>query len=276
MNNNNTIKSSVNQYQISKGSVLLAIVILAIISFSILDIVKVNDRQVAVITQFGKAVSVANGWSVKIPFIQNHSVTYDTSVQSVSVDASTATSDQQTLKMKINVQYRLDGSKAIEIYRLVKDQDYLNANIIPPFIQEATKASTTKFTAGELLQNRDKVKAQIEQALESRMKEYFSTVVAVNIENIDWSDGYDKAIESKVITQQETENAKQRLEKAKAESEVRITEAKAEAEANKLKKESITPELIQLEALKIEEQKVKKWDGKLPSATGQNGIFNLK
>ena len=275
MNNNNIFKSLTNQNKTTKV-ILLVITIICLVSFFALDIVKVNDRQVAVITQFGKAVSVTNGWSIKIQLIQNHSITYDTSVQSVSVDASTATSDQQTLKMKINVQYRLDGSKAIEIYRLVKDQDYLNNNIIPPFIQEATKASTTRFTAGELLQNRDKVKIQIEQALESRMKEYFSTVVAVNIENIDWSDGYDKAIESKVITQQETENAKQKLEKAKAEAEVRITEAKSEAEANKLKKESITPELIQLEALKIEQQKVQKWDGKLPSATGQNGIFNLK
>jgi regulator of protease activity HflC (stomatin/prohibitin superfamily) len=255
---------------------LSALALLLILSFITFDIVKINDRQVGVITQFGKAVNSVNGWSVKIPFIQNHAVTYDTSVQSLSVDANTATADQQSLKIKINVQYRLDGSKAIEIYKLVKDQEFLNGNIIPPFIQEATKASTTKFTASELLVNRDKVKLEIEQALSTRMKEYYSTVVAVNIENIDWSDAYDKAIESKVITQQETETAKQRLEKAKAESEVKITEARAEAEANTLKKESITPELIQFEQLAIEKRKIEKWNGQLPNATGVNGIFNLK
>jgi prohibitin 2 len=247
-----------------------------VLSFLIFDIVKVNDRQVAVITQFGKAVTVANGWTLKMPVIQTHAVTYDTSVQSLSGEANTATSDQQSLKMKINVQYRLDSTKAIEIYRLVKDQDYLNQNIIPPFIQEATKASTTKFTASELLQNRDKVKAEIEVALSTRLKEYYSTVISVNIENIDWSDAYDKAIEAKVITQQETQTAKQRLEKSQAEAEVKLTEAKSEAQANEVKKQSITPELIQFEQLAIERRKIEKWDGKLPQATGGNGIFNLK
>jgi prohibitin 2 len=275
MNNINLEDSRIITNNIGKlvGFGILGLLILSFVTF---DIVKINDRQVGVITQFGKAVNSVNGWSIKIPFIQNHAVTYDTSVQSLSVDANTATADQQSLKIKINVQYRLDGTKAIDIYKLVKDQEFLNASIIPPFIQEATKASTTKFTASELLVNRDKVKLEIEQALSTRLKEYYSTVVSVNIENIDWSDAYDKAIEAKVITQQETETAKQRLEKAKAEAEVKITEARAEAEANTLKKESLTPELIQLETLNIEKKKIEKWDGKLPTTTGVNGLFNIK
>jgi prohibitin 2 len=275
MNNINIEDNSIINKNMGK-LIGAGVVTLLVLSFVTFDIVKINDRQVGVITQLGKAVNTVNGWSLKIPFIQSHAVTYDTSVQSISVDANTATADQQSLKIKINVQYKLDGTKAIEIYKLVKDQEFLNSSIIPPFIQEATKASTTKFTASELLINRDKVKQEIEQALSTRMKEYYSTVVSVNIENIDWSDAYDKAIESKVITQQETETAKQKLEKAKAEAEVKITEARAEAQANELKKVSLTPELIQLETLNIEKKKIEKWDGKLPTTTGVNGLFNIK
>ncbi|MGL4758797.1 MAG: prohibitin family protein [Patescibacteria group bacterium] len=258
--------SSINKY---KTPFLLILLGFVLFNF---DVVKVNDRQVAVITQFGKATNTINGWGIKIPVIQQHAVTYDTSVQSLSVEANSATSDQQSFKMKINVQYRMDGSKAMEIYRLVKNQDYLNDSIIPPFIQESTKASTTKFNAEELLKNRDKVKSEIETALGLRLKEYYSSVVAVNIENIDWSDAYDKAIENKVIVQQETEQAKQKLEKAKAEAEIQLTQAKAEAEANRIKGESLksNPEVL-------EKSKIDKWNGELPKVTGSGStIIELK
>jgi regulator of protease activity HflC (stomatin/prohibitin superfamily) len=192
-------KSTLLNFKPPYKTIFVVCVILAIISILTFDIVKVNDREVAVITQFGKATKTINGWGLKVPFIETHAVTYDTSVQSISINANAATSDQQTLTIKVNVQYRLDGSKAIEIYRLVKDQKFLNDNINPPFVQEAVKSSTTKLSASELLNKRDLVKGEVETALQARLKEYFSTVVSVNLENIDWSDAYDKAIESKVI-----------------------------------------------------------------------------
>jgi prohibitin 2 len=237
------------------------IALIFILSFLILDVVKVNTREIAIITEFGKVKNVINGgWGVKIPVIQAHDATYDTSVQSLSVVASTATSDQQTLQMKINVQYRIDPTKVVEIYKLVKDQKYLNEFIIPPFVQEATKASTVKFNAEQLLINRDKVKQEVEKALGDRLKEYYSTVVAVNIENIDWSDAYDKAIENKVVLQQETYQAQQGLEKAKA-----------EAETTRIKGESLRLNPEVLEKLKLD-----KWDGKLPQAVGTGTIIQLK
>jgi regulator of protease activity HflC (stomatin/prohibitin superfamily) len=193
-------------------------------------------------------------------------------VQSISVDASAATADQQSLIIKVNVQYLLDPSKAMEIYKLVKDQKYLNEVIIPPFVQEAVKASTTKFTAAELLNKRDLVKLEVETALSGRLNEYYSKVVSVNLENIDWSDAYDKAIESKVIAQQEAEKAKQTLEKAKIDSEIQITQARAEAEATKIRGEAIKQNPETLERAKID-----KWDGVLPTVTGGGStIIDLK
>jgi regulator of protease activity HflC (stomatin/prohibitin superfamily) len=253
-------------------AIVITILLLQVVGFFAFDIVKTNDRELAVITRFGKAQTTIQGWGIKVPWIDSHAVTYDSSVQSLSVNTNSATSDQQTLIIKVNVQYRIDPSKGIDIYRIVKNQKFLNESIIPPFVQEAVKASTVKFTASELLNKRDIVKTEIENALGSRLKEYYSTVVSVNLENIDWSDAYDKAIEAKVIAQQEAEKAKQTLEKTKIESEIELTKAKAEAEALKIRGEALRTNPENLEKAKID-----KWDGRLPQVTGSgSNIINLE
>lgn len=267
---NNNLNNLNNKDSLKVGLIAIAvfILILQIIGFCLFDIIKINDREVAVITRFGKATSYVNNWSIKTPWIDSHAVTYDTSVQSLSVNANSATSDQQTLIIKVNVQYRLDGSKAIEIYRTVKDQKFLNESIIPPFVQEAVKASTTKFTATELLSKRDLVKTEVETALSLRLKEYYSNVVSVNLENIDWSEAYDKAIESKVIAAQEVEKAKQTLAKAQIDSEIQLTLARTEAESTRIRGESLKANPETLEKLKID-----KWNGVTPTVVGSGSNF---
>jgi regulator of protease activity HflC (stomatin/prohibitin superfamily) len=49
--------------------------------------------------------------------------------------------------------------------------------------------------------------------------------------------------------------------RAKGEAQVTIEEAKAEAEANRLRSQSITPELLELERLRVERARIEKWNG---------------
>lgn len=55
---------------------------------------------------------------------------------------------------------------------------------------------------------------------------------------------------------------------ARAAAEAQITQATAQAESNNLIARSITPELLRLKELEIEEKKAEKWDGKLPVVSG--------
>jgi regulator of protease activity HflC (stomatin/prohibitin superfamily) len=50
--------------------------------------------------------------------------------------------------------------------------------------------------------------------------------------------------------------------RAKGEAQVTIEQARAEAESNRLRAVSITPQLIELERLRVERARVEKWDGK--------------
>jgi prohibitin 2 len=252
--------------------VIIAILALQIMGLFITDIVKVNERQVAVITRFGQIVDVKGpGWHFKIPYLDTVAAIYDSAVQSISIDDVTAaTKDQQSIKLKLNIQVKLDASKAKEVFQQVKDQKYLNETVLLPIIQETIKSKTAKFSAFDLLDKRDLLKSETEQALGEKFREFNTVVTAVNIVNIDFSDQFDKAIEQKVIAEQQVLQKKQELEKEKLQSEILITQAKAEAESIRIRGEALkaSPEAL-------EKQKIEKWDGKLPLVSGSNSILNV-
>lgn len=58
---------------------------------------------------------------------------------------------------------------------------------------------------------------------------------------------------------------------AKAEAEAALMKANAQAEANRVIAASITPELLKLRELEIEQKKAEQWDGKLPVVSGGSG-----
>lgn len=110
--------------------------------------------------------------------------------------------------------------------------------------------------------------------------------IGIEIEKIYWigeirlPDAVKKAIDEKIkATQiaQQRENelreaeasAKKKIAEAEGEAKSILAKAKAQAEANRLLQMSITPSLIEYE-------KIKKWDGKLPTVTGANALINLK
>jgi prohibitin 2 len=258
---------------ISVSSFLVFVLLVQVVGVLLIDIVKVNERQAAVITRFGKVVDIRTaGWYFKVPWLDNVAAVYDAGVQSISAEAAAATKDQQTVKIKVNVQYQIDTSKANEIFKLVPNQKQLDELIVPPIIQEAVKSTSAKFSASELLEKRDFVKTGTEEALNSRLKEYYIVIKTVNIENLDFSEAYDKAIEQKVIAEQQVLQAQQRLNQEKLETEIKITKAKGDAESTKIKGEALkaNPETI-------EKDKVDKWDGKLPQVTGAgSNIINLE
>ena len=105
----------------------------------------------------------------------------------------------------------------------------------------------------------------------------------VVINDMNFEDAYNEAIQQKSIAQQNAD--KQKIEneaaiaKAEADKQVAITNAEAEAqktsiaadaqaEANRKLAESLSDTLIDY-------QKVQKWDGKLPTVSGGNALVSI-
>lgn len=94
-----------------------------------------------------------------------------------------------------------------------------------------------------------------------------------NITDIDYSDAFEKAIESKVTAEQEALKAKNKTVQVQEEARQKVISAEAEAKSMAIRANALT----QNKAL-VEYEAVKKWDGKLPEYMMGNTVpfINLK
>lgn len=228
-------------------------------------------------------------------------VKMDNRVQKAQVDLNCFSSDIQEVTLTYTVNYQINKQNAQDIYRTIGSNYY--DTVIVPRVQEAVKAGFAKYTANELIEDRNKVASLIEENLIDDLAGYNIELVATAIENIDFSDEFTSAAEAKVTaaqnkltaqTEQERLNleaeaeAKRKVTAAQAEADSAIVAAKADAEVAQIQADSaeyqgkkdaaimsavgdqlnVHPELVQY-------YYVKGWDGKLPETMLSDKINTL-
>jgi regulator of protease activity HflC (stomatin/prohibitin superfamily) len=268
---------------IASSKFLRNLIVLIVIFFVLIGAVRINSpTQVSIVTTLGKISSTqGSGLYLKFPLISRDYV-YDTSIQSIecitgkgkdncqTLDASTR--DLQDVKTAVQVSYQIDGTKANELFKLVQDQQTFNNIIVPSTVAEALKVVTSKYTGEELVLKRSEVKNAIEKELQERLNPYFLIVKSINIVNFEFSASFQKEIDLKVATQQQTLQKEEELKRVQAESKIITTKAQAESDATNIQGQSLknNPEILEL-------KKIEKWDGKLPQVQGGGSpIINLK
>ncbi len=103
------------------------------------------------------------------------------------------------------------------------------------------------------------------------MGNYNIKVDDISVVYIRFSDKFRAAVESKQIAAQEAKRAEFIALKAVKEAEVKVNLAKGEAESQSLLRQSLTPELLQRQA-------IEKWNGKLPLIMGKDSpnLWNIQ
>jgi regulator of protease activity HflC (stomatin/prohibitin superfamily) len=220
-----------------------------------------------VVLTFGKPSMEASGEGIhfKIPFVQKV-IKMDIKTQKYEADASAASKDLQIVTSKIATNYRINGESTPAIYQEI-GVDY-QVRVIQPLEQEIVKSITAKFTAEELITRREEVRLDMKAALYERLLPRGIVVEEVSVINFDFSPSFNQAIESKVTAEQLKLKADRDLERIKVEAEQIITQARGQAEAQRLQKSELTPELVRLRELQVQELAIQKWNGILPSVTG--------
>lgn len=221
-----------------------------------------------VIVTFGEVSErvLSEGLHFKIPFAQNI-VLVDNRVQKAEAVCSAASKDLQTVSSTVAVNYKVLNSYSASVYKNI-GLDY-ESIIITPAIQECVKAVTAKFTAEELITNRQSIGDQMMELLKNKVSAYGIEIQIFNITTFDFTAEYNAAIEAKQTAQQNALKAEQDLQRIKVEAEQKIVEAEAEAEAYKLKSQELTPEILM-------SKYIEKWDGKLPTiVSGDDGSMML-
>lgn len=229
----------------------------------------VQTGEIGVKTRFGKIVgTTANeGIVFKLPYEKLQKVNIKVQKYENKEELSTSTKDMQIVEhIKVSVNYQINGDKAVDLYKNVGIN--YQTTVLEPTIQETIKSVISKYTAAELVTKRSEVALDINETLNERLINYEITSIAVAINNFDFSDAYNQAIEKKAVAEQEAQTSKNQLEKAKIDAERKKVEAEGEAAANKTKEKTLTDNIIKQEF-------INKWNGQLPNVIGGNGVFNI-
>lgn len=237
-------------------SVIVGFFILAVL-LSSFTVISVGNRGVK--TRLGIVVDVLDpGLHFKMPFIESVEV-FNVQTLKEQTDALAASSDLQTVKTTIAVNYNVASDKVSDLYTRIGTS--FQGVVIDPAIQEAVKAVTANYTAEELITKRPEVTDDIQTALVAKLALNDIQVTGVSIVNFDFSQNFNDAIEAKVTAEQNALAAKNKLDQVKYEAEQRVAEAQGEADAIKAQAAAINS---QGGADYVALQAIGKWDGKLP------------
>ena len=233
----------------------------------------VDTGEVAIISTFGKITKVENeGLHVKIPFVQGKTFmetrekTYifgRTDEMDTTMEVSTK--DMQSIKLEFTVQASITDPE--KLYRAFNNKH--EQRFIRPRVKEIIQATIAKYTIEEFVSKRAEISRLIFEDLKDDFSQYGLSVSNVSIVNHDFSDEYERAIESKKVAEQE--KLKVEAENKVKLAEYALQEKELQAKANAVESNSLTPQLLRKMA-------IEKWDGKLPQVQGNNAstLINLE
>lgn len=191
----------------------------------------IDQRERGVILRNGAVVGVAQpGLGFKIPLIdsvvgisvQTHIKTYD--------EMSTYSRDQQPAMLRVSINYRVIEKEVDDIYANYGGIVGLEDRIITPKVMEQVKIVFGQYVAVTAIQDRGRLNADIQTAITHSIKGPV-IIENVQIENIDFSQLYEKSIEERMLAEVEVQKLRQNAEREKVSAEITVTRARAAAEA---------------------------------------------
>lgn len=199
---------------------------------------QVEAGQVAVMKSLGKIVGTRMPGTYFDFCLTSKYIYFDTTVQKLDINTNSYSSDAQTMNIQMTVQYRIDPSKAESILTEYSNMSSL-AQRIEKVADDNVKSILSKYTAMKIIETRSMISPEVEQTIKKAVgNRYYVQVTAVNLTNIDFTDEFEKAVEDKVVAEQQKEaaitKAEQELEVAKLTAQAKIEAARGDAESQKI------------------------------------------
>ncbi len=264
------------------AAILLAIVAAALVWMSVYT---VNEGHVGIVKRFSRAhAQVDPGLHVKIPFID--------SVEEIEVRQRktteklfAATSNQLPVDATVSVNWTVDRPSAMDLFIRYGGLNQFEQRILDPKLRSSAKAAISRFSASELIRNRQAAVNAIMEDMAVTLETFPVTVNSPQLENIGFPDTYLEAVQEKERARENAEREKHTLEQqrlialqavnsaeakrleADAEAYRVITEAEAEADAIRLVNEQLTGSPLYVDLVRA-----KRWDGVLPQTVLGEGV----
>lgn len=177
------------------------------------------------------------------------------------------TKDVQLSTISFTLNYQLDPREVGLVYRTV-GEDWVE-KLVGQQVHQYLKNVVGQWDAVDIIVNRQKVSEQASLAIANALSNVHVLVPlgGFTVTDITFSDAFDKAVEAKVIAQQQALQAQNTTERVKQEAQQKVIQATAEAQSMKIRADALSqnPRLVEWEA-------VQKWNGELPQYTLGGGV----
>ena len=244
------------------NAVIVLIVAALIVISSAFYVVSPGKRGVLVTLGKVHQEFAGEGLGFKLPLL--------TDVRQISVRQQTETvktecysSDLQQLRVVMKILYRIPENNVVKIFQQYYGDPF--QSLLAPRASEAIKEVTALQSAEQVVKKREEIKFKTLEVTRKKIEDLL-VIEDIVIENVDLSAELEKAIENKMVQEQEAAKAKFVQQKAEIEASTAIIKAKGEAEAIRIRGKALeqNPQLIQL-------QLVEKWNGIAPLVVAPGG-----
>lgn len=206
------------------------------------------------------------GFGFKAPFI-THVVPVNIRQRTHTVKAECFSSDLQQVILDLRVLSRAPEGSVVTIFKQFAGDPF--DSLIAPRVQEAMKEITALQTAELIVKQREDIKQKAIAAAKAKIGNLL-VLEDIVIRNIELSKELEKAIEAKMVAEQQAAQARFTQQQVQVEATTAVIKARGEADAIKVRGEALraNPSFIRL-------QIVEKWNGKspmvVPGGTPANG-----
>ncbi|AKL10489.1 TPA: prohibitin family protein [Kluyvera intermedia] len=241
----------------------------------------VNEGERGILLRYGKIVKVAEpGLGFKLPLIERVEKISTRNQALVYKGVQAYSRDQQPAQMTVSISFHVPPSEAGAVYTSYNTIDALKERLIVRQLPTQLENVFGQYTAISAVQDRTRLVQDLQNAMRKAIVGPV-TIDSVQIENIDFSDAYEKSIEDRMKAEVAIATRKQNLETEKIQAQIAVTQAQAQAES-KLAAAKAEAETIRLrgaaeaEAIRLRGAALRdnpglvnlttaeRWDGKLP------------
>ena len=279
-----------------KGAFATISIVLSLILCLVSCISYVPTGHTGIVTTFGKVhdETLDAGLAWHAPW--DNVINMDNREQRVAFTLQAFSKDIQQVDIQGSINININKATAMILYREV-GTDYVNI-FVTPRIQEDVKIVIARYTAENLISNRQTASDSIYELIKQELTEKGINVISLALENVDFTDAFEAAVEAKQVATQEKQRAQTEqermtmeeeaaakravivanaeaekakiaaqadLEVVKIQAEAALYAGEKEAEMNKRISEALSNELIQY-------YWIKQWNGKLPTVSTDNAM----
>lgn len=222
----------------------------------------VGQREVAIVYNFSGTIAGKKDPGVVTTWPWQHVKKENVGIQhdewNFGQDNSAVSRDQQKVFANLAVNYNIDSTNVVDLYKRVGRS--WKTIIIDARVPQVFKEVTATYQTQDITAQREQLREQTRERLSAELKPYDINVVDVFVTNLGFSQVYTDSIEAKQKQVQDAQRAqarvaqveaeaRQKVAQARGEADSNIVRARGEATANRLRQRSLTPLLVQLEAI---------------------------